>query len=174
MTRDEHGAAPANACRRPVPSAAAALTVVVLVVGTATAVATLAWSGSFPNPFPESVDSSVLAEARGWSAATLFVAIPLGVAALRAALRGSLRARLCWLGVLANLVHTYLERAVSPPFTALHLPYVAAGASAWSVAPFAVLWAVATTAAVRFFRSGVHSRASYERVAGAWGAPCTD
>ena len=303
MTRDEHGAAPANACRRPVPSAAAALTVVVLVVGTATAVATLAWSGSVPNPVPESVDSSVLAEARGWSAATLFVAIPLGVAALRAALRGSLRARLCWLGVLANLVHTYLERAVSPPFTALHLPYVAAfacavpalvmgvasidiaelpaafgdryprrfvavfsvvvasllaaawlkdigartlagsfgwpagpdairhvvraldlglqvplgiatgvmlfrrapaglllaammlvnavcmgaaltgmvcfstsaaGTSAWSVAPFAVLWAVATTAAVRFFRSGVHSRASYERVAGAWGAPCTD
>jgi hypothetical protein len=54
----------------------------------------------------------VLAEARGWSAATLGVAIPLAVISLHAALRGSLRGRLVWLGVLAYFVYTYLEFAV--------------------------------------------------------------
>ena len=68
----------------------------------------------------------MLAEARGWSAATLLVAIPLAVISLRAAGRGSLRGRLVWLGALAYFVYTYLEFAVSPPFTALYLLYVAA------------------------------------------------
>jgi hypothetical protein len=72
----------------------------------------------------------VLAEARGWSAATLIVAIPLAAISLRAAYGGSLRGRLVWVGSLAYFVYTYLEFAVSPPFTALYLFYVTALACA--------------------------------------------
>ena len=49
---------------------------------------------------------------------------------LAAVRRGSLRGHLAWLGVLAYLVYTFLEFAVSPPFTALYLVYIAAFACA--------------------------------------------
>jgi hypothetical protein len=88
------------------------------------------WSGSFPEPSPPSAWNRVLAEARGWSAATLLVALPIVVISLWAACRGSLRGRLVWLGALAYFVYTYLEFAVSPPFTALYLVYVTAFACA--------------------------------------------
>jgi hypothetical protein len=115
---------------RPVPCAAVVLSLVVLASAAAASVATLVWDGSFPEPSPASVVNRVLAEARGWSAATLLVAIPLTLFSLRAASRGSMRGRLAWIGSLAYFVYTYLEFAVSPPFTALYLLYVAAFACA--------------------------------------------
>jgi len=115
---------------KPVPRAAALLSLVVVAAAAAASLATLLWRGSFPNPSPEPVVNRVLAEARGWSAATLFVAIPLSLLSLRAARRGSVRGRLVWLGSLAYFVYTYLEFAVSPPFTALYLVYVIAFACA--------------------------------------------
>jgi len=115
---------------RPVPWSALVLSIVVVVSAAAASIITLVWRGSFPDPSPATVANSVLAEARGWSAATLLVAIPLAIISLRAACRGSIRGRLVWLGALAYFAYTYLEFAVSPPFTALYLLYVAAFACA--------------------------------------------
>jgi len=113
-----------------VPRSAVVLSIVVVVSSAAASLATLVWRGSFPESSPASIGNRVLAEARGWSAATLLVAIPLAIASMWAASRGSLRGRLVWLGALAYFVYTYLEFAVSPPFTALYLLYVAAFACA--------------------------------------------
>lgn len=115
---------------RTVPWPAVVLSMVVVVSAAAASLITLFWRDSFPDPTPASLGNSVLAEARGWSVATLLVAIPLAILSLRAACRGSLRGRLVWLGGLAYFVYTYLEFAVSPPFTALYLLYVAAFACA--------------------------------------------
>lgn len=100
------------------------LAVLALAGAAAASAATLFWEGSFPPSSPTAVNT-VLAEARGWSAVTLFGAVPCGIAALRSARRGSLRGRLGSAGILAYLVYTYLEMAVSPPFSALYLVYVA-------------------------------------------------
>jgi len=101
------------------------------VAGAATASVTiLAWRGAFPEPLLAPVFNGALAEARGWSAVTLAVVLPLFAISLAAARHGSLRGRLAWLGALAYLVYTYLELAVSPPFTALYLVYIATFASA--------------------------------------------
>src|SRR6478735_8541119 len=83
-------------------------------------IATLLWDGAFPDPAAATFNA-VLAEGRGWSAVTLGLAVPLGTAALVAAGRGSLPARLAWAGVMTYLGYTYLEMAVAPPFTALYL-----------------------------------------------------
>jgi hypothetical protein len=115
---------------RPVPRAAVVLSLVVVATAAAASLATLHWRGAFPDPSPAPVVNRVLAEARGWSAATLLVAIPLALLSLRAARRGSIRGRLLWIGALAYFVYTYLEFAVGPPFTALYLLYVAAFACA--------------------------------------------
>ncbi len=77
-----------------VPRSAVALSIVVIASSAVASLATLVWRGSFPDPSPESIGNNVLAEARGWSVATLLVAIPIAVASLREACRGSLRARL--------------------------------------------------------------------------------
>jgi hypothetical protein len=90
----------------------------------------LSWDGAYPAPSPAPVVNLVLAEARGYCAATLVVAIPLALLSLRAALRGSMRGRLLWIGSQAYFVYTYLEFAVSPPFTPLYLVYVGAFACA--------------------------------------------
>lgn len=90
---------------------------------------TLAWRGAFPESAPPAPFNAALAEARGWSAVTLVLAVPIGVAAMQRAGR-SIRARVGWLGVLAYLVYTYLEMAVSPPFTPLYLVYITAFATA--------------------------------------------
>lgn len=83
---------------KPVPWSAVMLSIGVIVAAAAASLLTLVWPGSFPDPSLASVGDSVLAEARGWSAATLPVAIPLAIISLRAACRGSLRGRLVWLG----------------------------------------------------------------------------
>jgi hypothetical protein len=115
---------------KPVSRSAVILSIVVVVSAAVASLTTLVWRGSFPDPSLISIENRVLAEARGWSAATLLVAIPLAVISLWAARRGSLRGRLVWLGALVYFVYTYLEFAVSPPFTALYLLYVAAFACA--------------------------------------------
>ena len=114
----------------PLPWSAVVLSLIVIVTAVAAAIVTLVWRGSFPDPTPDTVGNRVLAEARGWSAATLVVAIPLAILSLGAARCASLRGRLVWLGTLAYFVYTYLEFAVSPPFTALYLLYVLAFACA--------------------------------------------
>lgn len=109
-----------------VPRSAVVLSIIVVSLAAVASFITLVWNDSFPDPSPASIGNRVLAEARGWSAATLLVAIPLVIISVWAACRGSLRGRLAWLGTLAYCVYTYLEFAVSPPFTALYLIYVAA------------------------------------------------
>jgi len=115
---------------KPVPRAALLLSLGVAASAAAASVATLVWDGAFPDPSPPPLVNRVLAEARGWSAATLLVALPLTLLSLRAASRGSVRGRLIWIGSLAYFVYTYLEFAVSPPFSALYLLYVGAFACA--------------------------------------------
>jgi hypothetical protein len=109
---------------KPIPRAATILSIVSLAGAAAASATTLAWSGAFPDPSPAAAVNGALAEARGWSAVTLAVALPILALSLVAARRGSLRGRLAWIGALAYLVYTYLEMAVSPPFTALYLVYV--------------------------------------------------
>ena len=124
-----HGAASSTAeqpSTKRAPLAAAVLSLVVVACAATASLATLAWSGSFPTKSAAPAVNQVLAEARGWSAATLLLAIPVTLLALRAARRGSLRGRLVWIGALGYFVYTYLEFAVSPPFTALYLVYVTA------------------------------------------------
>lgn len=103
------------------------LATLALIGAAAASITIVAWPGSFPSPDPGAVDT-VLAEARGWSAITLALAVPLGGLAL--ARRGSLRGRLLLAGVLGYLVYTFLEFAVSPPFSALYLVYIATWAAA--------------------------------------------
>jgi hypothetical protein len=85
---------------------------------------TLLWDGAFPLPVDGSGFNGALAEARGWSAITLIVAIRVLAYVMMPATHGSLFARLVWLGALVYVVYTYLELAVSPPFSALYLVYV--------------------------------------------------
>jgi hypothetical protein len=114
----------------PEPGAAAILSIAVLACAAVASIVTLLWRGSFPEAPTTTVVNVPLAEARGWSAATLLLVIPLSVVSLVAGHRGSLRGRLVWVGSLAYFVYTYLEFAVSPPFSALYLLYVAAFACA--------------------------------------------
>ncbi|MEQ1505849.1 MAG: hypothetical protein ABMB14_26680 [Myxococcota bacterium] len=109
---------------RQVHPAWAGLTVAALVGASAASAVVLGWDGSFPDPPGASFDAAQ-AEARGWSAVTLGLAVPIGGIALRAAIRGSIAGRIGWAGSMAYLVYTFLEFAVSPPFTALYLVYVA-------------------------------------------------
>jgi hypothetical protein len=113
-----------------IPRSAHLLSMIALACAAVASLVTLAWSGSFPQPSPPLPSNNILAEARGWSAATLALALPLAILSIRAARRGSLSGRLAWLGVLAYLVYTYLELAVSGPFTPLYLVYIAAFACA--------------------------------------------
>ncbi|HEU4581422.1 MAG TPA: hypothetical protein VFS67_24360 [Polyangiaceae bacterium] len=131
---------------RPVPRAARVLSLISGACAGAASAATLFSRSSFPPPPGAISVNAALAEARGWSLVTLVVALPLltvcllgtrqrgarqrGARQRGAHQRGARSAYLGWLGVLAYLVYTYLELAVSPPFTALYLLYVAAFACA--------------------------------------------
>jgi hypothetical protein len=111
---------------KPIPGSAVVLSIVSSATAAAASVTTLAWSDAFPEPSPPQTFNGPLAEARGWSLVTLGIVLPLLALSLVFARRGSLRGRLVWIGTLAYLVYTYLEFAVSPPFTALYLLYIAA------------------------------------------------
>ena len=78
---------------------------------------------AYPPPPSAPLHNGILAEARGWSIVTLLWVLPLGLVALDRARRGSVQARVAWGGVMAYLVYTYLELAVSGPFTPLFLVY---------------------------------------------------
>jgi hypothetical protein len=121
-----------------VPAAATVLSLAAYAGAAIASLATLVWDGAFPPPPDAPPHNGILAEARGWSVVTVSWALPLGALALDAARRGSARGRVAWAGVLAYLVYTYLELAVSGPFTPLFLVYVATLACA-SVALAAVL-----------------------------------
>lgn len=114
---------------KPIPNAAAALSLASLVCAAAASTVTLAYSGAFPDP-PAAALNRALSEARGWSLVTICLALPWLAGSLIAGRRGSLRGRLAWLGTLTYLVYTYLEFAVSPPFTPLFLVYIGAFACA--------------------------------------------
>lgn len=68
---------------------------------------------------------SFAAQARGQDIFSLFVVVPTFVISAFLAGRGSLRARLVWLGVLINLVYTYVIAAFDVRFNPLFLVYVA-------------------------------------------------
>jgi hypothetical protein len=100
------------------------LTWVAVIGAAAASIATFQYDSAFPDPSPAPTINNALAEARGWSIVTVFIALPLlRVGWVKSGL-GSLAGRLTWLGTLAYLVYTYLELAVSPPFTALYLIYI--------------------------------------------------
>jgi hypothetical protein len=115
---------------QPPSRSAATLSLVSAGSAAAASLVTLLWAGAFPDPPGLVGSNAALAEARGWSFVTLSVALPLLAFSLAAARRGSVSGQLAWLGTLAYLVYTYLEFAVSPPFTALYLVYILAFASA--------------------------------------------
>ena len=123
---------------KPVSRTAVTFSMLSLAFAAAAAGVTLFWDGAFPPPPGATTFNAALAEARGWSLVTLTVVLPMLVLLLRAARRGSLRARLAWLGPLAYLIYTYLEFAVSPPFTVLYLAYIAAFACALVALPLAL------------------------------------
>jgi hypothetical protein len=140
VSAESNGAHGHNACNRvgmthgsirPPSRSAQALTLVSVACAGAASAITLITSDSFPPPPDSSGFNPALAEARGWSLVTLVVALPLLAVCLLGARKASSRsAHLGWLGTLAYLVYTYLELAVSPPFTALYLLYVCAFACA--------------------------------------------
>jgi hypothetical protein len=111
------------------PGVTVPLTVVTLLSAAVASAGTLLTDASFPNPDPSAVND-VLAEARGWSLCTLLLAAPASVASLLFSRRGSVLGRLVLAGSLAYFVYTYLEFAVSPPFSPLYLVYVTAFACA--------------------------------------------
>ena len=116
---------------RPPSRAAQTLSLVSGACSGAASLATLLSSKTFPPPPGASGFNTALAEARGWSSVTLVIGLPLLVICLLGARTGASRgAYLGWLGALTYLVYTYLELAVSPPFTALYLLYVCAFACA--------------------------------------------
>lgn len=135
-----HANPPASAVKHTLQPAAWTLSILSLAAAATASIVTLLWEGAFPNPTPALPTNDILAEARGWSAVTLALVVPMGVAALVTAARGSLRGRLVWAGTMAYCVYTYLEMAVSGPFTPLYLVYV--GALACAVP--ALVWAVAS------------------------------
>lgn len=114
----------------PPAPAAVALSLVSAVCAAAASLTTLLWDGAFPPPPALEGINAALAEARGWSLITLSVALPLLAVGLTTARQGSRSGHLLWLGTLVYLVYTYLELAVSPPFTVLYLPYIVAFACA--------------------------------------------
>jgi hypothetical protein len=108
---------------KPLAGAAPLLSLIAGGFALAAALTTLAWSGAFPAP-PGSAFNSALAEARGWSAVSVLVVIGLARLVSSGAARRSARARLVLVGALVYLVYSYLELAVSPPFTPLSLVYI--------------------------------------------------
>lgn len=105
------------------------LTVLIAILAAAAAVAGL----SMPNLYRDA--PTVVPQALGQDAVTLFAAVPVLVAALLAARRGSLRGRLLWLGALGYMLYAYGTYALWARWNPLFLVYVALfGLSLYAVA----------------------------------------
>jgi hypothetical protein len=100
--------------------AAVTLSVVVLVAMAAASAAGLLVDGLYQDP--ESTTSML----RGYDLVTLLVAVPLLASALLSMRRGSVRAQLVWLGVLAYGVYNYALYLFGAAFNDLFLVYVVA------------------------------------------------
>lgn len=105
------------------------LSVVVLVLAAAAAVTGLVTPGIYRDA------ASVVPQALGQDAVTLFFAVPLLGVATVAMWRGSLRGRLLWLGALGYMVYAYGTYALWARWNPLFLVYVALfGCSLYAVA----------------------------------------
>jgi hypothetical protein len=89
-------------------------------------VAVAAGTGVFYEAIFKDENPSFATQAVGQDFVTLFLAVPLFLLCTYWAAKGSLRARLAWLGILFYFVYTYLMCAVFTVFNALFLVYVAA------------------------------------------------
>jgi hypothetical protein len=105
------------------------LSVLVLVLATAAAVTGLAAPGVYRDA------ATVIPQALGQDAVTLFVVVPLLAVATAATWRGSLRGRLLWLGALGYMTYAYGTYALWAHWNPLFLVYVALfGLSLYAVA----------------------------------------
>lgn len=82
----------------------------------------------------------MVAEGIGWDIFTLFAAVPALLLSLPWVLRGSLRARLFAVGILAYLTYQYLMYAVSWAFGPLFLLFIAIFVGSFS----ALVWIIST------------------------------
>jgi hypothetical protein len=105
------------------------LSVLVLLLATAAAATGLAAPGVYRDA------ATVLPQALGQDAVTLFVVVPLLAIATVATRRGSLRGRLLWLGALGYMTYAYGTYALWAHWNPLFLVYVALfGLSLYAVA----------------------------------------
>ncbi len=85
----------------------------------------VAGAGSLLQPDVLSGTVVMNGSARGTAAVVLFVAVPLLVASVAVASRGSVRACAVWIGVVAYLAYNALMFCFATPFNPLFLSYVA-------------------------------------------------
>jgi hypothetical protein len=105
------------------------LSVLVLLLATAAAATGLAAPGVYRDA------ATVIPQALGQDAVTLFVVVPLLAIATVATRRGSLRGRLLWLGALGYMTYAYGTYALWAHWNPLFLVYVALfGLSLYAVA----------------------------------------
>lgn len=105
------------------------LTILVAVLAAVAAIAGL----SVPTLYRDA--PSVVPQALGQDAVTLFAVLPLLMIALAAARRGSLRGRLLWLGALGYMTYAYGTYALWANWNPLFLVYVAVfGCALYAVA----------------------------------------
>jgi hypothetical protein len=125
-------ASPGNGTGR--ARAALLLSILVLVFAFAASVAGLIVDGLYGEP------ASVASMLRGYDLVTLVVAVPTLGAALLAVWRGSVRAQLVWVGMLAALVYTYAYYLFGAGFNDAFLLHVAV----FSGSLFALVLALST------------------------------
>jgi len=110
---------------RPLPSYALPLAMLVAAGGAAASLTGLLWDGLYALERP-----SLAAQAVGQDAVTLCFAVPLLIAASIAAARGSARAQLASVGLLAYFVYTYFQYTALTVYNSLFLLYVLTYSSA--------------------------------------------
>ncbi len=114
---------------RPLPVSAWLLGMTAALTAFGASVLTLLWDGPSTAPWGRLL-SDLGADTRGWSAITLAVAVPLVLFCLSEPPKHAQHARMVAMGGLVYLAYTYLELAMSPPYSALYLAYVVIFATA--------------------------------------------
>src|SRR4051812_22164058 len=97
-----------------------------MTAATAVTMATVSAVGLFATDWLYRDNALVTATFRGQDVVTLVVAVPLLVFGLVWEMRGSLRGRVLWLGMLFYAMYGYLFYAVAAAFNQFFLLYVAA------------------------------------------------